>query len=193
MTNAGILLAWNRRLIFGGPVIALWLTGKSLPVAKWEISGSLLLSLLCSALVRHCHRLLVGLVDWCANLFVWLVCCQIILMASSQGSQLICRSLAIHLLDLPPLPPGRMRPGVYILLDLDPNGGTDSLVMSPLFLKGAADVLAPRLSVVFRQIVRLGSFPASGRQQCHSYSEAEGSTVVLCCRLPADIHNISIV
>ena len=30
MINAGILLAGSRGLIFGGPEIALWLTGKSL-------------------------------------------------------------------------------------------------------------------------------------------------------------------
>ena len=31
--------------------------------------------------------------------------------------------------------------------------------MFPLFLKRTADVMAPRLSVVFRRLVRLGSFP----------------------------------
>ena len=36
--------------------------------------------------------------------------------------------------------------------------------MFPLFLKRTADVLAPRLSVVFWRLVRLGSFPASWRQ-----------------------------
>ena len=34
----------------------------------------------------------------------------------------------------------------------------------PLFLKRTADVLALRLSVVFRRLVRLGSFPACWRQ-----------------------------
>ena len=47
-----------------------------------------------------------------------------------------------------------------LLLDLDPYGGTDSLGMFPLFLKTTADVMAPRLSVVFRRLVRLSSFPA---------------------------------
>ena len=47
------------------------------------------------------------------------------------------------------------------MLDLDPNGGTDLLGMFPLFLiKRTADVVAPRLGVVFRRLVRLGSFPA---------------------------------
>ena len=35
---------------------------------------------------------------------------------------------------------------------------------TPLFLKITADVLAPHLSVVFRRLVRLGSFPACWRQ-----------------------------
>ena len=89
MINAGILLVSGRRLIFVGPVIALRLTGKSLSTAKWELmkptrrsSVSLvpetrmflwmhsllincgpLLSLLCSAWVCHCRRLLVEVVD----------------------------------------------------------------------------------------------------------------------------------
>ena len=49
------------------------------------------------------------------------------------------------------------------LLDLDPYGGTDPLGMFPLFLKRTADVTAPRLSVVFRRLVRLSSFPACWR------------------------------
>ena len=51
-----------------------------------------------------------------------------------------------------------------LLLDLDPYGGSDPLGMFPLFLKRTADVRAPRLSVVFRRLVRLGSFPACWRQ-----------------------------
>ena len=51
-----------------------------------------------------------------------------------------------------------------LLLDLDPYGGTDPLDMFPLFLKRTADVMAPRLSVVFRQLVCLGSFTACWRQ-----------------------------
>ena len=47
-----------------------------------------------------------------------------------------------------------------LLLDLDPYGGTDPLGMFPLFLKRTADAMAPRLRVVFRRLVRLGSFPA---------------------------------
>ena len=50
-----------------------------------------------------------------------------------------------------------------LLLDLDSYGSTDPLGMFPLF-KRTADVLAPRLSVEFRRLVRLGCFPASSRQ-----------------------------
>ena len=51
-----------------------------------------------------------------------------------------------------------------LLLDLDPYGRTDPLGMFPLFLKRTADVMAPRFSVEFRRLVRLGSFPAYWRQ-----------------------------
>ena len=50
------------------------------------------------------------------------------------------------------------------MLDLDPYGGTDLFGMFSLFLKRTADVMAPRLSVVFRRLVRLDSFPACWRQ-----------------------------
>ena len=50
------------------------------------------------------------------------------------------------------------------MLDLDPYGGTDPLGMFPLFLQRTADVMDPNLSVVFRRLVRLGSFPARWRQ-----------------------------
>ena len=51
-----------------------------------------------------------------------------------------------------------------LLLDLDPYGGTDPLGMLPLFIKKTADVMTPCLSVVFRRLVHLGSFPACWRQ-----------------------------
>ena len=50
------------------------------------------------------------------------------------------------------------------MLDMDLYGGTDPLSMFPLFLKRTADVMAPRLSVVFWGLVRLGNFPACWRQ-----------------------------
>ena len=49
-------------------------------------------------------------------------------------------------------------------LDLDPYGGTDPLGMFPLFLKRTPDVMAPSLSIVFWQLVRLGNFRACWRQ-----------------------------
>ena len=39
------------------------------------------------------------------------------------------------------------------------RGGTDPLGMFPLFLKRISEVMAPRLAVVFRWLLRLGSFP----------------------------------
>ena len=46
----------------------------------------------------------------------------------------------------------------HLLLDLDPCSGTDPLGMFPLFRKRTADIMGPRLSVVFRRLVRMGSF-----------------------------------
>ena len=48
--------------------------------------------------------------------------------------------------------------------DSDPNGCTDPLGMFSPFLKRTADVMAPHLSVVFRRLVCLGSFPPCWRQ-----------------------------
>ena len=56
--NAGMLLASSRRLIFGGPVIAFALTGKSLYAVRWE-------------LVQTTRRPSVSLVSETA-MFVWL-------------------------------------------------------------------------------------------------------------------------
>ena len=76
---------------------------------KWWFT---LLSLGCSARVRHCLRSLIRVVDWCVILLVRLICCRIILTATSPGRLLIGSSLAIRLLVLPPLPSGRERSGV---------------------------------------------------------------------------------
>ena len=51
-----------------------------------------------------------------------------------------------------------------LLLDLHHYGGAGPLGMFPLFLKRTADVMALRLSVVFRRLVRLCSFPPCWRQ-----------------------------
>ena len=119
-------------------VIAHWLTGKSLSTVKWElmkptqrpsislvtetemylwmssplISGGPLSSLQCSAQVHHCLHSLVRVMDWCVSRLVRLICCRIILTASSPGRLLICCSLVIHLLVLPSLRSGRVRWGV---------------------------------------------------------------------------------
>ena len=45
------------------------------------------------------------------------------------------------------------------LLDLDSYGDNDPLGMFPFFQKRTAVVLAPRLAVVLRRLLRLGSFP----------------------------------
>ena len=50
------------------------------------------------------------------------------------------------------------------LLDFTPMRGIDSLGEFPLRLKRTAAVLASRLSAVYRQLLRLGSFPVCGRQ-----------------------------
>ena len=57
----------------------------------------------------------------------------------------------------------RSREVKQLLLDLDSYGGTDPLGMFPLFLKTTAVVLAHRLAVVFRRLLRLGSFPVCWR------------------------------
>ena len=50
-----------------------------------------------------------------------------------------------------------------LLLNVDSYGGTDPLGLLTLFLKRTADVLAPRLAVGFRQLLRLVAFLVSWR------------------------------
>ena len=78
-----------------------------------------------------------------------------------------------------------------LLLDLDPYCGTDPLGKFPLFLKRTADVMAPRLSVVFPQLVRLGSSHLAGDSPMSP--QFRKLHVLLSCQLPTDFHNISIV
>ena len=80
-----------------------------------------------------------------------------------------------------------------LLLDLDPYGGSDPLGMFPLFLKRTADVLVSRLSVVYRRLVRLGSFPAVWRQANVSPIPNGPPSSSICCQLLTDFHGISIV
>ena len=60
----------------------------------------------------------------------------------------------------------RLSKVIRLSLDLDRYGGFDPFRTFPLYLKRniLTDVLAPRPSVVFRQLVSLGSFPACWRQ-----------------------------
>ena len=78
---------------------------------------------------------------------------------------MICRTLAIRLLILPiglTTFPFRSREVRRLMLDLDPYGGTDPMGVFLFFLTRTADVIAPRPRVVFRRLVRQGSFPV-----CH--------------------------
>ena len=59
--------------------------------------------------------------------------------------------------------PFRSREVGRLLLDLYSYGGTEPVSMFRLFLKSTAVVLATRLAVVFRRLIRLGSFPLCWR------------------------------
>ena len=51
-----------------------------------------------------------------------------------------------------------------LLLDLDDTYGcVDTLGMFPLFLQMVADIIAPKLSIIFRGFIRRGSFPECWR------------------------------
>ena len=50
-----------------------------------------------------------------------------------------------------------------ILSDLDSYGGVDPNGVFPLFLKKSANFLAPKLSVIFRNLIRTGDFPSAWR------------------------------
>ena len=45
-----------------------------------------------------------------------------------------------------------------LFLDLDTDGGVDPLGVSPLFLKKLVDIIAKELCIIFRRLIRLGSF-----------------------------------
>ena len=118
------------------------------------ISSGPLLSHWCSARVRHCLRSLVvcesvGKADLLLDHF-----------DSNQSREAVDLLPTCH--PSPSLTTFAFRSSEErrLLLDLHPYGGTDPLGMFPLFLKRTADVIAPHLSVAFRQLVRLGSFPA---------------------------------
>ena len=66
-------------------------TGMFLWMPSLLISGGPLLSLMCLAWVRHCHRLLVEVVDWCAS---WLASLSAIGSFWWQAVQGVCSSAA---------------------------------------------------------------------------------------------------
>ena len=43
---------------------------------------------------------------------------------------------------------------LWLLLDLDTYGGVDPLGVFPLFLKIVVDIIAPKLSIIFRGLIR---------------------------------------
>ena len=97
------------------------------------ISGGPLLSLRCLSLVRHCLCLLIRVVDWCVSLLVRLICCWIILTASSAGR--LDLLLTCHLSASLTTFAFRLREVRHFLLDLDPYGPTGTLGVFPLFLR----------------------------------------------------------
>ena len=78
----------------------------------------------------------------------WAVCHSLVLFPSIYR----CNTLAI-------------RTSVLLrrLLDLDTYGGVDPLDAFPLFEKKVADIIAPKLRIIFRRLIRLGSFPECWR------------------------------
>ena len=46
-----------------------------------------------------------------------------------------------------------------LLLDLDTYGGVDPFGVFPLFLQMVADIIAPKLSIIFHGLIRWESFP----------------------------------
>ena len=80
-----------------------------------------------------------------------------------------------------------------LLLDLDHYGGSDPLCMFPFFIKRTADVLTPRLSVVFRRLVHLSSLPACWRQANVILFQRVHRPPLFIITDPTDFHNICIV
>ena len=50
-----------------------------------------------------------------------------------------------------------------LLLDLYTCGGVDAQGVFPLFLQKVTDIIAPKLSIIFRKLISLGQFPAGWR------------------------------
>ena len=52
---------------------------------------------------------------------------------------------------------------LHLLLDLDTSGGVEPLGVFPLFIKTVADIITPRLSIIFLGLIRWRSFPECWR------------------------------
>ena len=90
--------------------------------------------------------------------------CELVGKADLLSDHFDCKQSSEHVDLLVTCQPSPSLITFAFTLDLDPYGGTDPLGMFPLFLKRMADVLAPHLSVVFRRLLRLGSFPSCWSQ-----------------------------
>ena len=93
---------------------------------------------------------------------IWLTCWVLGLTASSHETLLSCRrpvTLGLHSVVLPLI----AREVERYLLDLDPNGGVAPSGCSPMLFQKTASVLAPKLSCLFRRLLRGGEFPLEWR------------------------------
>ena len=75
----------------------------------------------------------------------------------------MCRPVTLRLIVLPPLPSGRER-SASLIFRLGPMVALTHWVCFPFFISELLMSWPTRLSVVFRRLVRLGSFPAGWRQ-----------------------------
>ena len=70
------------------------------------------------------------------------------------------------------------------LLDLDLNGGVDPSGCFPMFFRKTASVLAPKLSCLFRRLLRCGEFPLEWR--IADVTNSLRSLIGACLQLSAD-------
>ena len=189
MINAGTLLASSRKLIVGGPVIALGVNWEEF--VRYQVRADETYSKARRQFSDRNRDVLMNIQSphkwWSTLKSAVFGSSSSLPPLASEGGGLVCESVSKadpllgHIdskqsredLDLPltshPSPSRttftfRSSEVRRLLLDLDPYGGTDPLGMFHIFLKRTAYVMAPRLSVVFRRLVRLGSFPACWRQ-----------------------------
>ena len=105
MINAGMQLASSCRLIFGGPVIALGLTGKSMSAVKWEIMRPTRrpsVSLFSEPwMFLRMHILLIS-AGWAWRVGMKLRSCRLISAQSSTGTTIreFCKSSVLWILKI---------------------------------------------------------------------------------------------